>query len=581
VHILKIMHYLPLILCFTPFLAFGSIDEGVRRIQAHLLIDDPTSALVEAKRLSEEFPDSKEVGAALIEALSASGHQELALDQWNRLSLLHPMIVGDRNLLEHVGWGVLRKELGSTQYGIRLGALIGCYLTRDVRSIPILTKMMRDTNAVIRSVAVQMSCGYGDAPLKDEIERMMVEEKVWMVRLEVIKATGVLRIRSLMPRLKVLVQSDKTMIEERHAAIQAMIQMTDSMDLEEIVRLSRSNRAGLRHLASAIATHFQEVEAKDVIVTLLNDSNPDVRVSALNALGLFYRQTMTLEEVKDVLKPRLEETDPRVSITAAWVAMLVDPNLGKEIFVKWLNDPVGENRRLAAAALSATGGRGVALSIETLKTNSDPYVKANVSMGLIGQRLEIKGASDCLYDFLKTEKKRWMWDTRPNPLFQVLAPSQVRHVDQIPNYPESIDQMTRLKIVSMLAMVEDPRAIDALKSFLQLRKWNITGVAAATLLQEGDDTSLEVVRQLLEDNDPQVRLQACLVLAMYGKDETVLRQLQDAYPGADFDMKLSILEALGSVGGTGSFSFLLGVLREPFPMLRVAGASALIQSINR
>jgi len=100
-------------------------------------------------------------------------------------------------------------------------------------------------------------------------------------------------------------------------------------------------------------------------------------------------------------------------------------------------------------------------------------------------------------------------------------------------------------------------------------------------LQEGDDTSLEVVRQLLEDNDPQVRLQACLVLAMYGKDETVLRQLQDAYPGADFDMKLSILEALGSVGGTGSFSFLLGVLREPFPMLRVAGASALIQSINR
>jgi hypothetical protein len=290
---------------------------------------------------------------------------------------------------------------------------------------------------------------------------------------------------------------------------------------------------------------------------------------------------MTAEEVKDVLKPRLEESDPRVSITAAWVAMLLDPNLGRAIFEKWLGDSSADNRRFAASALAATGGCGISLCIETLNKNTDPYVRANVAMGLIGQRLEIKGSSDCLYDFLSNEKKRWMWDSRPNPLFQVLAPSQVRHIDQIPNYPEAIDQMTRLKIVSMLAMVEDPRAIDALKSFLSLRKWNITGVAAATLLQEGDDTSLEVVRLLLEDTDAQVCLQACLVLAMYGKDETVLRQLQDAYPGSEFEMKLSILEALGSVGGTNSFSFLLGVLREPFPMLRVAGAAALLQSINR
>jgi HEAT repeat protein len=357
--------------------------------------------------------------------------------------------------------------------------------------------------------------------------------------------------------------------------------MKDKVDLEEIEVLSKSNRAGLRHLSLAIATHFREARAKDVVVQLLGDSNPDVRVAALNAMGLYYREIMKVSEVKELLAPRLEEIDPRVSITAAWVAMMVDPDLGKGVFLKWLSDSAPDNRRLAAAALAATGSRGVKLSISVLQTSHDPYVRANVAMGLIGQRLEIKSASNCLYDFLSTEKKRWMWDTRPNPLFQVLSPSQVRHIDQIPNYPESIDQMTRMKIVSMLAMVEDPRAIDALKDFLQLKKWNITGVAAATLLQEGDEGCLEIVRQLLNDSDPQVRLQACLVLAMYGKDEGVLKQLQDAYPGAAFEMKLYILEALGSVGGTGSFSFLLGVLREPFPLIRVAAAAALIQSINR
>ncbi|HEV7737041.1 MAG TPA: HEAT repeat domain-containing protein, partial [Chlamydiales bacterium] len=215
------------------------------------------------------------------------------------------------------------------------------------------------------------------------------------------------------------------------------------------------------------------------------------------------------------------------------------------------------------------------------KNNGDPYVCANVALGLIGQRQEVSAAADCIYNFLSIEKRMWMWDNRMNPLFQTLSPSQVRHVDQIPNYPEAIDQMTRLSLVATLAMVEDPRAIDALKSFLQLKKWNITGVAAATLMQEGDETALEVVRKLLDDTNPQVRLQACLVLAQYGKDETVLGDLQSAYKSADFEMKLRILEALGSIGNEDSFSFLMTILEEPFPLLRVAGAAALIQSINR
>lgn len=247
----------------------------------------------------------------------------------------------------------------------------------------------------------------------------------------------------------------------------------------------------------------------------------------------------------------------------------------------WLVDSLPENRRMAAAALAAAGDRGLALSVKTLKASEDPYVKANIALGLLGQRIEVKMGCDLIYEFLQSEKRMWMWDTRPNPLFRILAPSQVRHVDQIPNYPEAIDQMTRLNLVSLLALVEDARALPALKTFLQRKSWGITGVAAATLLQEGDETALEVVRKLLDDADPNIRLQACLVLAMLGREESVLRDLQGAYAGADHEKKLHILEALGRVGNANSYSFLVGVLREPFPILRVAAAAALIQSVNR
>jgi HEAT repeat protein len=576
-------HWLSVVLLATPLaLSLPTVDEGVRRVQAHLLIDDANSALREAENLAHQFPDSMEAGSALVEALAATGMQSRALDEWHRLSLRYPSLLGERHLLEEISWGILKKELGSTQYSVRLAALIGSYLTRDVRALPILLKMMRDSNAMIRSVAVQMCTAYGDAPLKDEIERMMAEEKVWIVQMEVIKAAGMLKIKSALPRLHQLVQSEKAMIEERQTAIEALIHISDKMEPEEVARLSRSSRAGLRHFACAIATHFGMKEVKEEMLKLLTDSHPDVRVAALNALGLFYRKTMTQEEVKEALKNRLEENEPRVAITAAWVAQQIDPAFGAPVFEKWLQNNLAENRRLAAAALASTGENGVALSIEVLKNSSlDPYVRANVALGLIGQRQEVQLASDCIYEFLSSEKKMWMWENRLNPLFQILSPSQVRHIDQIPNYPEAIDQMTRLNLVSLLAMVEDPRATAALKSYLHSRKWQITGVAAATLLQEGDESSLEVVRALLQDSDPQIRLQACLVLAMYGKDETVLKDLQGAYAGADFEMKLHILEALGSIGSGESFSFLIGVLREPFPLLRVAGAAALIQGIHR
>jgi HEAT repeat protein len=556
-------------------------DEGMRRVRSHLLIEDSKSALVEAKELAEKYPESVDVSKIFIETLAVNGLEEQALDVWNQLTFNHPDLLYDRHLLEELSWGVLKKGVQSTQYGIRLSSMIGAFLTRDVRAVPILLKMMRDSNAVIRSVAVQMATNYRDAPLKDEIARLMQDEKVWMVRLEVIKAAGALKMKELTPKLQALVQSEKTMIEERQIAIASLLEMYEKISLQELKTLAKSNRAGLRHLACSIAAHFRLEEAQEDIIALIQDTHASVRIAALNTFGLLYKEKVSVNEARKILEPALKDSDAAVAITASWAAFLIDQELGLENMQKWLTDLLPENRRLAAAALAATGSKGATLARETLKNSQDPYVRANVAVGLLGQRMEVSASCDFIYDFLESEKRMWMIDKKPNPLFEILAPSQVRYNDHIPNYPEAQDQMTRLHLVSLLALVEDPRAVPALKTFLQRKNWGITGVAAATLLHEGDETSLDVVKQLVNDPDPNIKMQACLVLALFGKDESVLRDLQGAYAGACHDKKLHILEALGQIGNSESYSFLGSVLREPFPILRIAAAAALIQSVNR
>ena len=563
-----------------PVLCFTTESLGIRRVQAHLLIDDSAAALVEARALNLEFPHSKEVGSTLVVALAEAGYEEEALEKWHQLSSRYPDLSLDRYLLEELSWGVLKKGILSTQYGVRLASLIGAFLTHDVRALPVIKKMLRDSNAVIRSVAVQMVGQYRDAPLKDEIARMMQEEKVWMVRLEVIKTCGVLKMKEMAGSLKALIQSEKTSYEERVRAIEALCGIYDEISFPEWLIFARSNRAGMRHLACTVAAHFELSEAKEEVLRLIHDSHLDVRIAALNAFGLYYRKTTSKEESTKHLAAVLEDPSPEVAITAAWAALISGVD-SQGVFELWIKDPVSEYRRMAASAISGTGEKGLVLAIQMLKESQDMYVKANLAMGLLGQRQEVLLCSDILYDFLQKEKRLWMWDTRPNPLFQILAPSQVRYVDHIPNYPEAMDQMTRLNLLSLLTLVEDPRAIVALKSFLKKKSWGITGVAAATLLQEGDESCLEAVRQLLDDADSDVRLQACFVLAMMGRDETVLHDLQGAYVDANHERKLHILEAMGRAGNVESFHFLLSAFKEPFPILRIAAAASLIQSIHR
>lgn len=564
------------IFLLAAMIAFQSPEEeAVRRVKAHLLIEDSESALKEAAQSFRLHPESVEIQKALIESFAANGMEEEALTLWNQMTTKDPNLLYDRNLLENLAWGVLKKGVDSPQYGIRLAAMIGAFLTKDAKALPILIKMMRDSNAIIRSVAVQMASAYRDAVLKDEIKRLMKEEKVWLVKLQVIRSIGLLKMKEMSDALQGLVQSERTTLEERQIAIEALLEIYDKISLPELKILARSNRAGLRHLACSIAYHFHLDEAREEVIRLIQDPNPSVRLAALNAFGLLYKG-----EEKEI-EAALTDSDPAVCITAAWAAMLIGSPLGEKTLEHWLFDSIAENRRLAAAALAITGEKGIPLAKKAIEKSQDPFVQANLALGLLGQRVEVKQSCDLIYQFLSQEKRRWMIDKKPNPLFSILAPSQVRYSDQIPNYPEAEDQMTRLHLVSQLALVEDPRAIDALKSFLKRKSWGITGVAAATLLHEGDDSALEIVKELTQDKDPDVRLQACFVLAMFAKDETVLRDLQGAYFEADHEKKLHILESIGKIGNTESFGFLTSVLKEPFPILRVAAAAAIIQSVNR
>lgn len=516
----------------------------------------------------------------LIQALCEEGSEIEALEQWNGLAKSHQDLITDRKGLETLAWGVLKKGENSNQLAIKINALIGASMTRDAKAIPLIIDALRGSNSMIRSIAVGLAAQYGDLPLQEELVKLLKVEEVWSVRLELIKAVGHLRMTEAKPLLVKIVSNNRTLAEEKVAAIVSLVNMYDDIDDAELANLVRSNRAGIRQLAAEVVTHLNLRDKISYLLPLLSDAHSGVRMSTLNTLALLGireidgKPLMEMEAISRMMRDHI----PEVAVTASWLAFLHGDKRGEKNLRKWILKGEPQYSRLAAGALAVSGKKGVNLSRSLIKKSDDHFVQVTLAIGLIGQREQVDLACKVVDKHLaKTEK--WMWDTSLNPLFRSLAPSAVPHIAQIPNYPAVVNQMTRIELLQMLCVMKYPGALQSVKDFLQADTWGPVGAAAATLLQEGDDEALDLIRFLLNDSEEKIRIQAALILALLGGDKGAVGVLKEAYTSAPREIKLHILEAIAKTKDESAIAFLIDRLNEPFQVLRVVAATAIIQCL--
>ncbi len=561
-------------LFFISILAMGQIlateEEAARQIYAHLKIHDARAAADAGKVFLEQYPESDAIRLAYIQALAEKGDETEVFREWN---VKREEFQKDRRALEVLAWSVLKKGEMSPQVHIHLSSLIGASLTRDVRAIPMLVSALRSSSAFLRLFGVRFAAYLGDGALQEELARLIEEEQVWFVKQEVIDAIGRLRIMPLKPQLVKIVSHPKTMAEEKVQAILALVQMYDGVRGDDLNNLLASRRAGLRQLACELIAYFDLTADAPKLCKLLKDPSPDVRTHALRTLGL-----LQVTVGSETLALLMKDSYPQVAITAAWVACRQGDGAGIDALKKWLTDIHPRWRWMAAGVLPRCGKLAIPTIIEQLSSHEDSFVKVNLALGLVGQRIEVEKASQVIDDFFRNpETGPLMWDDSTS--VHMIAPNTARHIEQVQNYPAMVDQLTRLDLLNLLCILKYPKAEETVKEYLKKETLGVTGAAIAVLLQEGDEEALKIIRELLKEPDPHIRVQAALMLALYGNDPTALKVLREAYPGMNRETKIQILEAIGHVGTQESIPFLVDILGEPFQLLRVVAASAIIQCL--
>lgn len=552
-----------------------SVEPDDKRVLNFLILDDVRSACDEGEKLVRQYPTSEKCWEAYLQALAKRGEPHQMLKAWDQFIEKFPERSEDRFLLESMAWGVIENNANSRSPIIRSYALLGAFFGQDARGVKIIRNGFKDPNVAIRTLSVKMSGFLRDDSLQEEVLKLLKDENNLQIRLEAIQTAGKMKIAKAEPYLLKTLQSSRSRAEEKLVASQALVSLYDQLTLNQVKTLIGSRRAALRELACRVVLHTEMNEAVPAIAGLLNDSSPDVKCAALETIG--YLRAGQKPELAATIRQLANDPHPRVSISASWALMFNDAQSGYQSLRRHLEGNHRDYQLLAGAALVSSGQFGNQYLEQAYDQADEEFLKMNLALGMIVNGCRVQESCGSLVAGFINDRDQWMW--KQQGIFRFLSPSDVKHVPWIPNHPEMVNQMTRLEIINILAIKESPDALDAAKNFLSRRQWGISGMASSLLLQEGDESAIELVQSLLSDPSPRVRVQSALILAMWGGDEGAVEELQNSYHKSDRELKERILEGLGNVGSKHSLPFLTQRLGDPQPSLKVIAAASLLQCL--
>ena len=335
----------------------------------------------------------------------------------------------------------------------------------------------------------------------------------------------------------------------------------------------------IRALLCKILIHYPQ--QRESLISLTQDPQRPVRVAAYLALGKLCSYLEDHSTITWLVSLRLgaEDQDPQVRAIAIWALILYSPQEGLDKWkVLWKESSL-QHKQAFMGMLGTLGPYNHQLLVKILHEETDPFLRVNAAWSLIGQRVSNKLAHEALWAFLDSYSSSIMWVDRGT--FPLLAPSEIAYRSDIPNYPELIDQITRLELIEALAYVDSPRAEQALKKFFESKRWELVGLASKLLLSHKHPYTIELMEKLDHDPNPKVRLQAAIARGVLGKDPAVISELHTAFTTCDHRTQQSIIEALAMIKSKESVPFLVNQwITNPSLIIKTLAAYALIACLN-
>jgi HEAT repeat protein len=196
----------------------ASEELALRRIQAHLLLNEVEKGIVQAETALQYYPDSNALWEAYLGALSKQNNPLRLLNAWQQLRNKDAEAACKSSLCEVMAWGVIGREAHNSAPYVRLMALLAAYLAQDAQGVKLVYRGLFDEHYAVRAVAAKIAGEMRDPLLQEGVWKRLQEEKKWAVKLELIEAAGAMQLKKAQPLLLDLLQNDEASDIQKVAA---------------------------------------------------------------------------------------------------------------------------------------------------------------------------------------------------------------------------------------------------------------------------------------------------------------------------------------------------------------------------
>lgn len=578
------MSYFPL-LCilfigsFLPCQAINTVHDWQQVIDCHLILKDYQEACECIAQAISEHPDDQDLRRTLVLVYAAAGLESEMLTAFCQYKDCYSDVNEDTLLLEEVAWCILQNGISNPAPLTRLSALAAAGSARDARSHKFIAQGLTDSCSLVRSTACKVISQIRAIEFVPILAKMAYHDKGILTRLSALETLVSLKV----PKAKELIISyslrPETTREERHLLARFLAIVEEDNPESCFIQLAEGKDYALRALAVEYAVYTRLVDKVTSLIKMLDDPKWEVRASALQALAIFWPEWKPDDEMIKKVRACADSHEGILAISGAWVLGLCTQQEGINKLNLLTQHPNPQIRVGAVAGLCALGTKGIpSLRYLAYGSGSDPFVKLNAALGLLRLRVEVNSVSREVEGLL-TGKMEPISQMDFGFLSGVIS---AREAPEGELSTELADIAQRLEILQLLAILRVPSAYTLLESFLGSRAWGVSGMASLILLSEKNENAVDLVEELLiKARLPGTRLQAALVLAMWGRSDTAVVPLHSAYAGAGKETKERILNALGEIGALTSVPFLMDAIKEPSSSMRIQAASALLKVVYK
>lgn len=556
-----------------------SVNRWQQVIECHLVLKDYQEACECIANAISEHPNDLSLRKDLVLVYAYSGLEHEMLSAFAQYVDICPEAKDDTQLLEEVAWCIIQNGISNPAPITRLSALIAAGSARDARSHSFIAQGLTDNCGLVRNVACKAVAQIRALEFAPVLARMAVSDKSIQTRLTALESLTSMKHPSAKQLILSRSTNPETTREERHILARFLASLDEDNPRQCFEQLASNKDFALRALAVEYAVYTRLIESTPTLFTLLDDPRWEVRAASLQALAVFWPEWKPNDTVLQKIRRCADSHEGWLAVSGAWVLGLYSPQEGLSVLSQLIQHTNSQIRIGAISALSALGLQAVPhlKNIVHSDYTSDPFVKLNAALGLLKLRQDIDFSSKVVEKQL-SESPEKMSKKEFGFLSGVIAGRDNMEDDELP--PALMDIAQRMEILQFLAILKVPSAYRMLESFLNSRAWGVSGMASLILLSEKNESSIEIVEELLANSRlPQTRLQAALVLAMWGKSDHAVEPLHRAYQGAGKETKERILNALAEIGAEASIPFLMETLQEPASSLRIQAASALLKTV--